>query len=78
VDAVFGADLGSLTDTVDETLPRLGVGGLEGIVVTLDPGPDDEMGAEPAGEFSLRTLSSGEDRPPRPNTGSRCSPVATQ
>jgi len=87
VDAVLLADLRRLADAVDEALPGVGVGSLEGIVVALDPRPDYEVSTERTGELggsdrrssaSLRTLSSGDERPPRPKTGSRCRPVATQ
>ena len=39
-------------ETIEEPRPALGVRGLEGVVVALDPGPDDEVGAEPAREVS--------------------------
>ena len=41
---------GDLADAVDEALPRLGVRGLERVVVALDAGPDDHLRAERAGE----------------------------
>jgi hypothetical protein len=42
--------LGRLPDAVDQPRPRLGVRGLERVVVALDPGPDDVVGADLAGE----------------------------
>jgi hypothetical protein len=35
-----------LLDAVEETRPRLGVGRLERVVVALDPGPHDQLGAD--------------------------------
>ena len=59
-----------------EPRPRLGVRRLERVVVALDPGPDDEVRAELAGEVGRleraphaprsRTPSSGETSPPLP------------
>ena len=49
-DAVVSAPLGGLADSVHEPCPRLRVRGLERIVVALDSGPDDEVGAELARE----------------------------
>ena len=37
-------------DALDEPAPALRVGRLERVVVALDPGPDDEVRAERAGE----------------------------
>ena len=48
--AVAGAHLGGLADPLDQPAPGVRVGGLERVVVALDPGPDDEVGAERAGE----------------------------
>ena len=48
--AVGAAALGGLADPVHEPGPALAVGRLERVVVALDPGPDDEMGAELAGK----------------------------
>ena len=45
------ADLGGLADALDQPAPRLHVGCLEGVVVALDPGPDDHVRAERAGEL---------------------------
>ena len=42
--------LGGLADAVDEALPGVRVAGLEGVVVALDPGPDDEVGADVGGQ----------------------------
>ncbi len=49
-DAVVAAALGRHPETLEEPRPALGVRGLEGVVVALDPRPDDEVGAEPARE----------------------------
>ena len=38
-------------DAVDQARPGVGVRRLERVVVALDPGPDDEVRAEPAGEL---------------------------
>ena len=54
LDAVAGAALGGLADAVDEPRPPLRVGGLERVVVALDPRPDDEVRAELAGEVRSR------------------------
>jgi hypothetical protein len=48
--SVLVATARDLGDAVDEEVPALPVGGLERIVVALDPGPDDEVRAEGAGE----------------------------
>ena len=42
---------GGLPHAVDEPCPRLAVGRLERVVVALDPGPDDEVRADLAGEL---------------------------
>ena len=39
-----------LADAVDEARPRRRVRGLEGVVVALDPGPDDEVRPDLGGE----------------------------
>ena len=44
------AALRRLADPLHEPCPALGVRRLEGVVVALDPRPDDEVGAELAGE----------------------------
>ncbi len=49
--AVAGADLRGLGDPVQEPPPALGVGRLERVVVALDPGPDDEVRSDRAGEL---------------------------
>ena len=49
-DSAVGAALRRLSDPVDEPVPALPVGALERVVVALDPGPDDEVGAELARE----------------------------
>src|SRR4051812_37819455 len=49
--AVLGHDVGGLPDAVDQPRPRIGVQRLERVVVTLDPGPDDEVGAQRGGEL---------------------------
>ena len=40
------AALRRLADAVDEPRPALRIRSLEGVVVALDPGPDDEVGTE--------------------------------
>ena len=49
-DSTLPAPLGRLADSVDEPLPTLRIRRLERVVVALDPGPDDEVGTELAGE----------------------------
>ena len=58
--------LRGLADAVDEPRPALGVRRLEGVVVALDPGPDDHPRAEPAGEVGAPRRSGA-----RPRRGSR-------
>ena len=50
--AVGGQRGRGLADPVDEARPRVGVGGLERVVVALDPRPDDEVRADLAGELA--------------------------
>jgi len=82
--AVLGHPHGRLPDAVDEPLPALRVGRLEGIVVALDPRPDDETRPELAGEVGrvereLQRLRAdavvGEESPPRAKRESRCRPL---
>ena len=84
-DAVLGAALRRLAEALDEPGPALRVGRLERVVVALDPRPDDEVGADRAGEVAaarrpptrlLPRRGSGEIRPPRPKRGSRWRPLA--
>ncbi len=49
-DPTLPATLGRLAYSLDEPGPALAVGRLERVVVALDPGPDDEVGAELPGE----------------------------
>ena len=49
-DAPVPRALRRLADALEEPRPRLPVGRLERVVVALDPRPDDEVGAELAGE----------------------------
>ena len=49
-DAALLRVLRGLADPVDEPRPRLLVGRLEGVVVALDPGPDDHLRARLTGE----------------------------
>ncbi len=46
LDAVGGADFRRFSDAVDEAMPALRVGRLEGVVVPLDARPDDEVRAQ--------------------------------
>ena len=48
--AVPLAHLGGLPDALDQPSPRVGVRGLERVVVALDAGPHDEVRAQRAGE----------------------------
>ena len=48
--APLAASRRDLADTVDEARPRVCVRRLEGIVVALDPGPEDHLRADVAGE----------------------------
>jgi len=82
-DAVVGAGLRRLADTFDQPGPAVRVRGLEGVVVALDPGPDDEVGAERAGELGrgdrapLRLLANllvGRDEPASPEAGVEVEP----
>src|SRR3954465_2821699 len=54
LDPVAGADLRRLADALDQPRPALAVGRLERVVVALDPGPDDEVSAQLAGEVRRR------------------------
>src|SRR5204862_3251730 len=51
LDAGLGTRLGGLRDPLDEPAPGRRVGRLEGVVVALDAGPDDQVRAEGAGEL---------------------------
>ena len=64
--AVVGTALSRLPDTFDQPLPALRVGGLEGVVVALDPRPDDEVRTDRAGE-----LGGGDRAAPRLGAGLR-------
>ena len=50
LDPVAAADLGRLGHPVDQPAPRLGIGGLERIVVALAARPDDQVRAQRARE----------------------------
>ena len=49
--AALGAARGDLADAVDEPRPRVRVRRLERVVVALDPGPEDHLRADVAGEI---------------------------
>ena len=76
-DPVLAAALRRLPDPVHEPRPRLRIGRLERVVVALDPGPDDEVRADLAGEVDRveRSLRP----PPRasPGRGRRGRPFRT-
>jgi hypothetical protein len=50
LDPALARALRRLADSVDEARPAVGVRRLERVVVALDSGPEDEVGAELAGE----------------------------
>src|SRR5256885_2186360 len=53
-DSALSTNLRRLTDSLDQPGPTFRVGRLKRIVVALDPGPDDEVGAQFAGEVDRR------------------------
>ena len=74
-DPAVGAALSRLADSLDQPVPALAVGALKRIVVALDPGPDDEMRAELAGEVD-RARRPAQGLGPRGVVGRDESPTA--